>query len=441
MNDPVRDIPELIEGSSEADPNRGHDPQATTFHGWRVVLLGLLANAFGTGLIGAYSFMVSPLIEEFGATPGQLGLGMSIVIFSMAVLGPILGPLFDRGLLRITMLLGVALMLSGLLLLSRGSELWQLAICLVIASMGMSMYGFLPTQVMIVNWFIRKRGTALAIAAAGTSLAGFVIPPTTAWLIETSGWRDAIVWLAVGAAVIAAPVISTFAVRRPEDVGQHPDGDPSSTALSENESLASATPLRTLMQEPNFWLIGVGIALALCVPVASGVFIVRHLEEIGIPRTQAALILPVMAVCSLLGKLCVGFLADRSDRRLLAVATLVSHVVGLCILATGSSLETMFAAAIPLGLGGGGFMPIPGILQGACFGRLVIGRVSGFHSFIGLPFLLVAAPLVGVAASATGSFMMPFLVMGAIQLAAAGLLSFIRIPKVEPSTAPASGGV
>jgi cyanate permease len=258
-------------------------------------------------------------------------------------------------------------------------------------------------------------------------------------LIEFATWRGALVWLAAGAAVIAVPAIALLAVRRPEDVGQHPDGNAALASLSAQETSTSAISFRSLSSNPNFWLIGIGIGLALCVPVASGVFFVRHLEELGIPRTQSALVVSVMAACSLMGKLGVGFLADRIDRRALIVATILLHVLGLCIVATGSTLSTMFVAAIPLGMGGGGFIPLPGILQGACFGRLVIGRVSGLHAFLGLPFLLTAAPLVGMVASRTGSFVAPFLGLGGAQLLAAVVLAFVRIPKTEPGVAEESG--
>jgi MFS family permease len=199
--------------------------------------------------------------------------------------------------------------------------------------------------------------------------------------------------------------------------------------------------VRSFTGDANFWLIGVGIALALCVPVGSGVFFVRHLEEIGISRASSALVVSVMAVCSLIGKLGVGLLADRVDRRGLVVVTLVAHVLGLYLLATGATLSTMFVAAVPLGLGGGGFIPLPGILQGACFGRLVIGRIGGMHAFVGLPFLLAAAPVVGLAASSTGSFVAPFLALGGVQLLAAVLLACVRIPRIEPGAIDAAGAV
>jgi hypothetical protein len=62
--------------------------------------------------------------------------------------------------------------------------------------------------------------------------------------------------------------------------------------------------------------------------------------------------------------------------------------------------------------------------------------VSGLHGFLGLPFLLSTAPIVGLAASRTGSFVLPFLALCAIQLIAAVILAFVRIPAVEPGLQP-----
>jgi MFS family permease len=172
------------------------------------------------------------------------------------------------------------------------------------------------------------------------------------------------------------------------------------------------------------------------VPVATAVFFVRHLEGVGLAQTQIALIMSLSAASGLLGKLTMGILSDRIDPRLLAIIALALYAIGLWIVAAGSGLGILFAAAIPLGLGGGGFLPLPAVLQGRCFGRLVIGRVNGLLSFLGLPFLLVSAPLVGMAASATGSFVLPFFVMGGVQLLGAAVLAFIRLPPRPSGVAP-----
>jgi MFS family permease len=410
--------------------------ESSRFFGWRIVTLGVIVNAVGTGLIGLFGFMVTPLIEEFGATASQLGLGMSLAIVSMALASPVLGPILDRGRLRATMLLGVATMLVALLLLSKGSTLWQLAACLMLGSIGIAMFGMLPAKVLIVNWFVRKRGRALALAYAGTSLAGFLMPPITAWLIELTSWRVALAWIATGAAVIATPAIACFAIRRPEDIGEHPDGDVPLSPGETDELLAPPIEIQSILRDPNFWRIGLGDAMAMCVPVAQGVFFVRHLEELSIPRAEIALVMTLIAACSITGKLSVGFLADRMSPRWLAVGTLCIQAVGISAVALGTGVTQMALAAIPLGLGGGGFFPLTSVLQGRCFGRLVIGRVSGLHALLGLPFLLIAAPSTGFAASSTGSFVAPFLTLGGVLMLGAAVLAFVRVPQTEPGRTP-----
>jgi len=103
-------------------PNPLAGEPGVPFSGWRVVLRAVLANGLGTGLLGFYGLGVAPLIDEFGATQNPLGLGLFLAL----------------------------------------------------TSVGMSMYGFLPVKVLIVNWFVRNRGTALAFAYATPSQTGVI---------------------------------------------------------------------------------------------------------------------------------------------------------------------------------------------------------------------------------------------------------------------------
>ena len=408
------------------------------FDGWRIVALAALSQGLALPLLGAYALVATPLIEEFGASTTQLGVGMSIAILATALASAPLGIALDRGPLRTIMLSGVALMLASVVALSRGMALWQLAACFAFATVGMSMYGMLPVQVILVNWFVLRRGSALSWAFVGTSVAAFVVPPTTAWLIEWLGWRGAVVALATGAAALAAPVIARL-VKRPEEVGQTPDGMPAEPPASESvreggeaaRAQSGASEVMRWLRDPNFWLIGVGVGLALSVSIAT-LFLVRHLETLGIPRTRAALIPSSMALFGIVGKLSAGWLIDRIDARAVVVAALLLHALGWAIVASGSSYSAMLLASAPLGLGGGGFLPLPAVLQGRCFGRGAIGRVGGFHALMGLPFLLSAAPLVGWSEGLTGAFTAPFYGLVGVLSLGAGVLACLRIPAVEP---------
>jgi hypothetical protein len=212
-----------------------------------------------------------------------------------------------------------------------------------------------------------------------------------------------------------------------------PDGIPIPALLGHPaEPHGAASPLARWSRDRNFWLIGAGVGLALSVSVAT-LFLIRHLEMLGIPRTRAALVPSSMAMFGIVGKIGAGWLIDRFDARAVVAGVLGLHALGWTIVASQSSYAAMLVASAPLGLGGGGFLPLPPVLQGRCFGRDAIGRIGGVHALIGLPFLLAAAPLVGWAEGRTGSFVVPFFGLAAALVLAASVLVCLRIPDVEPA--------
>ena len=407
-------------------------PAARRFGGWRIVALAALTQALGYGLLGTYGFLATPLIAEFGATRTQLGLGYSLSIFVTALCGPGIGWLLDRGPLRAIMLAAVGLMLGSVLAMSRAEALGTLAAWFAVTSIGMATYGMLSSQVMIVNWFILRRGTALALASAGSSVGAFLVPQVSARLIDRLGWRAAIAALACGAAAIAAPAIARFAVKRPEERGQLPDGvDAPERGRGRGPALVEI-PVGRLLRDRNFWLIGLGAGIGLGVMLPA-FFLVPYMEqELGIPRPLAAHVPSTAAVFGLIGKLVAGRSVDLVDKRIVVCTALGLHALGWVLAATQSSLATMLLAAVPLGLGAGSFLPLPAVLQGACFGRAMIGRVSGLGALLALPFLLGAAPLAGWVAERTGGFARSFLGLAGALVLAAGVLALVRIPRREP---------
>lgn len=388
-------------------------------------------HALGFGLIGVLSFANTPITREFGATQLQMGLGLSLSILSPALLGAPLGWLLDRGPLRAIMLGGLAIMLTGVMLLSRAQSLAGLAAGFAVVTIGMSMYGHFPAHVMIVNWYVLGRGKALAVAMVGTSVAAFVVPQLASRLIEALGWRSALLAIGFGAAAIAAPLIAVFAVKRPEEVGQDPDGRQPIRGGAETEGLVEI-PMQALLRNPSFWLIGIGMALGFCSSLP-GFYVIRYVEtELGMTAVQAALIPSTQAIFGLIGKLVAGWAIDRVDKRAVVLAVLGLHALGWVIVVQQSSLTGLLLAAIPMGLGGGGFLPLVPVLQGACFGRAMIGRVNGLHALLAMPFLLAIAPLVGWLQHQTGSFVQPFLGLAGVCALAALVFAFVRVPKLEP---------
>lgn len=403
---------------------------APRFDGWRVVSGAFVAQGVAIGCtISGYSLFIESIEADFGATRAQANLGISILLFVGAGIGPFLGRAIDRGPARAIMLTGVVWTALGLALLSQASSLLQCA--LVIGAMigvGHSMFGPLPAMTILANWFIVRRGTAIGIAATGTTTAGFLVPPITASLIEHYTWRGALLAYAAGSAAIAFPAIWAWMVKRPEEVGQFPDGQPTAdpTPLEISDRGDSAS---TLLRQPAFWLLAAIFGLIASASIGLVSNLVPYASDLGIPRERAAYILSCFAIFTSFGKVLFGVLVDRIDKRAALWLALGLQAMGWLLLLSQPRFEFFLVAVSLFGLGTGSSMPIQGAMLGAIFGRDVFGRVMGLMGPVMLLPLVVSPPLIGHLYDTTGSYTLPFTLFLASFAVPAALLIFLRVPR------------
>lgn len=415
--------------------NTGDDPGwrgSSGWRGWHIVAALTVAQACSLGMVHMFGLLVEPVAAEFDASVAAIGAGMSIFVFSMALGSAFLGPLFDRGIVRPTMLAGVVAMVAGMTWAAHGSSLATLAVGLAVGSAGIAAYGPVPCSVVLMNWFERRRGTAIAIAAAGPPLIGFVVPISTVWLIEIDGWRTALTVVAWVLGAIALPVIATFVVAHPEDVGQTVDGVPeSATGTTEPDGPDS---LGDLLRERDFWQLAVGFGLFFAVPVGTGMFMVPLLLELEFSPWVAAMAATATASANLLGTIGAGAIADRFRTRPVLLGVLVTFVAALLVIGLASAASVVFAALLPLTFCFGAGQPLLPLIVGRRFGVEVVGRALGITGPIGLPFMLAAAPLGGLLRDVSGSYRTIFLGGAAVMLFASLLLATMRMERPPSST-------
>ena len=375
-------------------------------------------------MVHMFGLLVEPIAAEFDASVTAIGAGMSIFVLSMAIATAFVGPFLDRGIVRPTMLAGIVAMVAGMTWAARGNSLSALALGLAVGSAGIAAYGPVPANVVLMNWFERRRGTAIAIAAAGPPLIGFVIPITTVWLIEQDGWRTALTVIAWGLGAIAFPVVATFIVARPGDVGQTIDGESAppcpSAPADDPQSLGG------LLRERDFWQLALGFGLFFAVPVGTGMFLVPLLLELGFSPWVAALGATASAGANLTGTLSAGAIADRFATRPVLLGVLATFVSALLVIALAPEALVVFAALLPLTFCIGAGQPLLPLIVGRRFGVEIVGRALGITGPVGLPFLLAAAPLGGLLRDLSGSYRTIFLGGAAVMLLSSLLLGTMR---------------
>ena len=393
------------------------------FYGWYIVAGGIVINMLMGGLImHAFHFYVAELKAEFLWPATIFGLAFMITRIESGVLGPIQGWLIDRFGPQTMMRIGITSTTIGLLAFS---QLWSqgtfIAFYFVVA-IGASVGGFMTVSVAVVTWFEKKRSRALGYMSTGFAFGGFLATPV-GFMIQEIGWRNAallsaIVLFAVG------QVLATLFVRRPEDRGLVKDGGEAINGGAAGDGASrpqpSANPhrhrdftVREAMRTRAFW----GLAFAHGAPllVVSGVFVHFTLlvtEVDGLTLTHAGIAYTVMNLAQLVGQLGMGYLGDRFPKRPLLVPAMFGHCAAAIMLAFAASYEVILLAAIINGLAWGSRAPLITALRADYFGASNFGQIMGWSSIVMSAFMTVGGFLSSVLFDATGSYGVPFTVLG-----------------------------
>lgn len=385
--------------------------QSKSFHGWKVLFLATLCQFLSVGctvyLIGLY---IEPLSKTFDATPGQLGWASSIFMVIASGLGPVLGYFVDKGRVRLLLTLGGVSLGLGFVLLSQAGSLLQAAmICIFLIAPGSALLGFVTAGAMLVQWFERRRGLAVGIAAAGISAGGFAMPPIAAWLFSTYDWRIGSLILGVTIAAILIPAAWFIAVSKPADLGQFPDGAEAPAKVSVGVgATASSTGFMGLLTRRDFWLIALVIGTINFSSIMIITYLVPYSRESGIDLQLSALMLSVYAGAAFFGKFWAGWLCDKLPPRRILTAIAALMALGLLPMLYLDGLMYFPISAGIVGFVLGGLMPVWASLIARNFGPESYGRVKGTMSLVLTTAAVIPGPLGGYLYDTNGSYAVAF---------------------------------
>lgn len=424
-------------------------PDRRLFYGWRIVGAGTVLQILVSGLfLQAYGAYVVLIQADLGWSRTMLSAGFAMARTESAILGPIQGHLIDRFGPRAIMRLGLALAGTGFLLLSVVQQPWQFFGAMLILAVGTSLSGFLSIVVAVVNWFRRRRATALSIASIGSALGG-VLVPAVATFMTTFGWRVAA--LTSGILVLTVgPVAAQIIRHRPSDLGLHIDGVAPSVAVVEEalelESSVSMTAdtdfqgsdftSRQALRTMAFWQISLGHGLAVMLVSALTVHLIPHLTgALDYSLEFAGLMVALVTSMQMVGQAFGAVFGDRASKQVIALVAMILHGGSVLVLAVAVTPPLVAVFAVMHGVAWGIRGPLLQAWRADLFGSSSFGAIMGYSSVV---VMLGAAggPLVaGVLFDYFGDYSMMLRVLAI--LAAVGALMFGLVRRPEPRS-PAS---
>ena len=396
-------------------PERGGGTRATA------TAFTALFSVVGLSLYGLplyYDFMV----RDLGWTRMMVTSGNAI---SKLVVGPLFGFaagwIVDRFGPRRLMMAGIAMAGGALVGLGTVSAAWTFYVFYFVNALGYVCGGPLPCQVLLSRWFDRTRGKAMGIAYLGIGIGGAIVPLLAKAMTDRLGWRGSLQALGVLVVAIAFP-LAYFVREAPEDA---PDRG---AALSGPRGATEAPALHAILRTPAFYLLALGSMCSIAAVGGTNQHLKLYLSiDRAYSQGDAARIISLILAVSIIGRLFMGWLADRMPRKyvMLIIYLLVAGAIPLLLLQPSSSSIYLFAAIFGLGLGGE-YLIIP-LMAAELFGVRVLGRVMGIVLTADGVAEATAPMLVGRLRDRTGSYDTGFVTL--ICAAVVGAIAIALLPQ------------
>ena len=134
------------------------DARSRVYYGWWIVVAGAINQTIINLTLGRSFGAYAVLLErDFGWSKTALSAAYSMQQAENGILGPFQGWLIDRFGPKASMRLGITMFGLGFMAFSQINSLTTFYLCYLMLAVGSSLGGFFPVNVIIANWFDRKR--------------------------------------------------------------------------------------------------------------------------------------------------------------------------------------------------------------------------------------------------------------------------------------------
>ncbi|MEU4285606.1 MFS transporter [Nocardiopsis dassonvillei] len=392
---------------------------------WWVLVGSGTANAVGPQMyLATIGLFVLRIVEDTGFSRTTVTGAFSVAAVGMAIGLVIVAQLVDRFAARYILVPGFVLFAASMALIGLVPPVeWvYLVPCFFVGFFGAGTA--VPATRAVVSWFDNNRALAVGVVTGIIGLGTALAPILAGALIEGVGWRGAYGLMALISVLVSVTMVTLFVRARAE---RHVRGRLVQETRVEGREVSLELPGLTVgeaVRTRQFWAIALGLGLVGVVVYGLQVHLVPMMTDRGLSADQAATLLVVFGLASLVGRVAGGLILDRVHACVIGPIVMIAPIAGMFFLEPpfGGAVVAVAFIGVAFGIEG----DLLALLITRYLGTRYFGRILGL---VQAAFLLGSALgplLLGLGYDLLGSYdpvmpvLMGVLVVGAVLIATLG---------------------
>ena len=328
--------------------------------------------------------------------------------------------LVDRFGFKPFLLIGLALLSVSYLLYSFAESLTQLYLLHVVFASVLALAGIMTSIVTAATWMPQRRGLAIGITIAGSSVGGMLLPPLANALITRYGWRDAMRLECLAPLVLLIVLLVVLRNRPSMESGVDDDAAAAATGAAEGMSYAE------VLRRPQFYQVALAGSLTYYAVLSLFSHLFLYMRSLDFEPSRASLALSTLALSGLVGKLGSGWISDRIDPYRLLRLQMFIMFAGLVGITLVPSL--IWPLLVLTGFAWGNLHTLYNYILITLFGLREAGKINGSVSVANAAGGGFGILLTGLAYDALGGYAGAFAIVCAVMFVAALLTLPLRPP-------------
>ncbi len=275
-------------------------------------------------LLNCYSLLVVPICTDLGIPRSQMQLSQTLMGIGTILVPMLSGRIYAKYRFMRLMRIAAVLTILTYLSLSFARSILMIYISALALSICATLVSWIPFSIVINNWFIKSRGTAIGAVFMSSGVFGMLASIAGGFLIESIGWRAMVRVNSAITAAVVLPLIFFVIYERPEQLGLLPYGADENSETGKPDTVNGGLLFHDEIRRPRLWLMLISILLTgFCVNSLTS-SMNAYFRDIGRSASYAANISAGYMASLAAGKILLGILYDRFGARKATLFTLAA---------------------------------------------------------------------------------------------------------------------